>query len=119
MAWVRRSCLAGIQKIQTLVQGGALVVAIVFIVVNIIVDMLYLLINPRIVGVRHESERKLNKVTATSARFAHRRDVPGIEDRDGYPALVVLMSVLAPFALLWPRPDSTSGVPRPASTYSN
>ncbi len=32
----------------TLVQGGALVVAIAFIVVNIIVDMLYLLINPRI-----------------------------------------------------------------------
>lgn len=28
--------------------GGALVVAIAFIVVNIIVDMLYLLINPRI-----------------------------------------------------------------------
>ncbi|MBM7825867.1 peptide/nickel transport system permease protein [Arcanobacterium pluranimalium] len=31
-----------------LVQGGALVVAIAFIIVNIIVDMLYLLINPRI-----------------------------------------------------------------------
>ncbi|MFP7696230.1 ABC transporter permease [Trueperella sp. LYQ143] len=31
-----------------LVQGGALVVAVSFIVVNIIVDMLYLLINPRI-----------------------------------------------------------------------
>ena len=31
-----------------LVQGGALVVAISFIVVNIVVDMLYLLINPRI-----------------------------------------------------------------------
>ena len=32
----------------TLVQCGALVVAIAFIIVNIIVDMLYLLINPRI-----------------------------------------------------------------------
>ncbi|USR78728.1 ABC transporter permease [Arcanobacterium pinnipediorum] len=31
-----------------LVQGGALVVAIAFIIVNIVVDMLYLLINPRI-----------------------------------------------------------------------
>ena len=41
--------LKGIQENWvTLVQGGALVVAIAFIVVNIIVDMLYLLINPRI-----------------------------------------------------------------------
>ena len=41
--------LQGIQQNSvTLVQGGALVVAIAFIVVNIIVDMLYLLINPRI-----------------------------------------------------------------------
>ena len=41
--------LKGIQETWvTLVQGGALVVAIAFIVVNIIVDMLYLLINPRI-----------------------------------------------------------------------
>lgn len=41
--------LKGIQQNWvTLVQGGALVVAIAFIVVNIIVDMLYLLINPRI-----------------------------------------------------------------------
>ena len=41
--------LKGIQENWvTLVQGGALFVAIAFIVVNIIVDMLYLLINPRI-----------------------------------------------------------------------
>lgn len=41
--------LKGIQENWvTLVQGGALVVAIAFIVVNIVVDMLYLLINPRI-----------------------------------------------------------------------
>ncbi|EPD72387.1 hypothetical protein HMPREF1478_01653 [Actinomyces sp. HPA0247] len=41
--------LKGIQENWvTLVQGGALVVAIAFIIVNIIVDMLYLLINPRI-----------------------------------------------------------------------
>ena len=41
--------LKGIQENWvTLVQGGALVVAIAFIVVNIIVDTLYLLINPRI-----------------------------------------------------------------------
>ncbi len=41
--------LNGIQEnLVTLVQGGALVVAIAFIVVNIIVDMLYLLLNPRI-----------------------------------------------------------------------
>ena len=41
--------LKGIQENWvTLVQGGALVVAIAFIVVNIIVVMLYLLINPRI-----------------------------------------------------------------------
>ena len=41
--------LQGIQQNWvTLVQGGALVVAITFIIVNIIVDMLYLLINPRI-----------------------------------------------------------------------
>ena len=41
--------LKGIQENWvTLVQGGALVVAIAFIVVNIIVDVLYLLINPRI-----------------------------------------------------------------------
>ena len=41
--------LEGIQENWvTLVQGGALVVAIAFIIVNIIVDMLYLLINPRI-----------------------------------------------------------------------
>ena len=40
--------LKGIQENWvTLVQGGALVVAIAFIIVNIIVDMLYLLINPR------------------------------------------------------------------------
>ena len=41
--------LKGIQENWvTLVQGGALVVAIAFIIVNIIVDVLYLLINPRI-----------------------------------------------------------------------
>ena len=41
--------LKGIQDNSVaLVQGGALVVAIAFIIVNIIVDMLYLLINPRI-----------------------------------------------------------------------
>ena len=41
--------LKGIQENWvTLVQGGALVVAIAFIIVNIIVDMLYLRINPRI-----------------------------------------------------------------------
>ena len=41
--------LQGIQQNWvTLVQGGALVVAITFIIVNILVDMLYLLINPRI-----------------------------------------------------------------------
>ena len=41
--------LKGIQENWvTLVQGGALVVAIAFIIVNIIVDMLYLLINQRI-----------------------------------------------------------------------
>ena len=41
--------LKGIQDNSvTLVQGGALVVAIAFIIVNILVDMLYLLINPRI-----------------------------------------------------------------------
>ena len=41
--------LKGIQENWvTLVQGGALVVAIAFIIVNIIVAMLYLLINPRI-----------------------------------------------------------------------
>ena len=41
--------LKGIQENWvTLVQGGALVVAIAFIIVHIIVDMLYLLINPRI-----------------------------------------------------------------------
>ena len=32
----------------TVVQGATLVVAIAFIVVNIVVDMLYVLINPRI-----------------------------------------------------------------------
>ena len=41
--------LKGIQdNAVALVQGGALVVAIAFIIVNILVDMLYLLINPRI-----------------------------------------------------------------------
>ena len=41
--------LKGIQDNSVaLVQGGALVVAIAFIIVNILVDMLYLLINPRI-----------------------------------------------------------------------
>ena len=41
--------LKGIQDNSVaLVQGGALLVAIAFIIVNIIVDMLYLLINPRI-----------------------------------------------------------------------
>ena len=41
--------LKGIQENWvTLVQGGALVVAIAFIIVNIIVDVLYVLINPRI-----------------------------------------------------------------------
>ena len=36
------------QNWVSLVQGGALVVALAFIIVNIIVDLLYLLINPRI-----------------------------------------------------------------------
>ncbi|WP_298578661.1 ABC transporter permease [uncultured Olegusella sp.] len=41
--------LAGVQgNIPTLVQGVTTVVAIAFIVINIVVDMLYLLINPRI-----------------------------------------------------------------------
>lgn len=44
-----RVLILGIQNNWVnLVQGGALVVAIAFIIVNIIVDMLYLLINPRI-----------------------------------------------------------------------
>ena len=44
-----RVLVTGIQaNYVTLVQGGVLVVAIAFIIVNIIVDLLYLLINPRI-----------------------------------------------------------------------
>lgn len=44
-----RVLVTGIQaNYVNLVQGGVLVVAIAFIIVNIIVDMLYLLINPRI-----------------------------------------------------------------------
>ena len=44
-----RVLILGIQNNWVnLVQGGALVVAISFIIVNIVVDMLYLLINPRI-----------------------------------------------------------------------
>ena len=39
----------GVQQSQVeVVQAAALVVALAFIVVNIVVDMLYLLINPRI-----------------------------------------------------------------------
>ena len=41
--------LSGIQSSYTmLVQGVVLVVAITFIIINIIVDMLYILIDPRI-----------------------------------------------------------------------
>ena len=41
--------LQGVQQnYPTLVQGVVLVVALAFIVINIIVDLLYLLINPRI-----------------------------------------------------------------------
>lgn len=44
-----RVLIEGIQNnYVTLVQGATLVVAIAFIVINIIVDMLYILINPRI-----------------------------------------------------------------------
>ena len=41
--------LEGIQGNETmLVQGVVIVVALSFIIINIVVDMLYLLINPRI-----------------------------------------------------------------------
>ena len=41
--------LAGIQSgYTTLVQGVVLVVAVTFIIINIVVDMLYILIDPRI-----------------------------------------------------------------------
>ena len=44
-----RVLVDGITKSEvSIVQAAALVVALAFIVVNIIVDMLYLLINPRI-----------------------------------------------------------------------
>lgn len=41
--------IEGVQANETmLVQGVTLVVAVAFIVINIVVDMLYVLINPRI-----------------------------------------------------------------------
>ena len=41
--------LSGIQSSYTmLVQGVVIVVALAFVIINIVVDMLYLLINPRI-----------------------------------------------------------------------
>ncbi|MDD3485944.1 MAG: ABC transporter permease, partial [Atopobiaceae bacterium] len=41
--------LQGVQEnYPTLVQGVTLVVALAFIVINIVVDMLYILVNPRI-----------------------------------------------------------------------
>ena len=41
--------LSGIQSNYTmLVQGVVLVVAVTFIIINIVVDMLYILIDPRI-----------------------------------------------------------------------
>lgn len=41
--------LQGVQQnYPTLVQGVTLVVALAFIIINIVVDMLYILINPRI-----------------------------------------------------------------------
>ena len=41
--------LQGVQGNEAnLVQGGVIVVALAFIIINIVVDMLYLLINPRI-----------------------------------------------------------------------
>ena len=43
------SILQGVQQnYPTLVQGVSLVVALTFIIINIVVDMLYILINPRI-----------------------------------------------------------------------
>ena len=49
MRGMGRVLVDGITKSEvSIVQAAALVVALAFIVVNIIVDMLYLLINPRI-----------------------------------------------------------------------